>query len=263
MRRLLAMPLLATITPVSAQLPPPAGPLPMIQPLMIQPLPDDRRFGHLPYADVGAAALVAAPPGFAIGQPCRVQPPVAAALAELTTAETASGIAGTLHGVSCYRSIAHQRSVFCRKGRFCVENEGRARQVAPPGYSEHETGYAVDFAVRPAPGCADTRACIAETPAGQWLLANGPRFGFELSFPQGNRQGVEWEPWHWRWVGVDGEDPAAGAAQQVFADARRRFPSFPAVRPIVVVVAVQPPFPPAAPVLPPLSAPMLPPRRRR
>lgn len=263
------MPLLATITPVAAQLPPaPPSPLPPPSPpLMIQPLPDERRFGHLPYADVGAAALVSAPPGFAVGQPCRVQPPVAAAIAELTAAQAASGVPGTLRAVSCYRSVAHQRSVFCRKGRRCVENEGRAHQVAPPGYSEHETGYAVDFGVRPAPGCTDTSECIAATPAGQWLLANGPRFGFELSFPAGNRQGVEWEPWHWRWVGVDGEEPTAGTARRVFAGARARFPAFPAVPPLIVRIAAQPPLPLPLPLpvatLPMPTPPPLPAPRRR
>uniref|UniRef100_UPI00157584AE M15 family metallopeptidase n=1 Tax=Sphingomonas bacterium TaxID=1895847 RepID=UPI00157584AE len=176
----------------------------------------ERRLGHLPYADVGVAALVSAPAGFAVGQPCQVQPAVAAALGELMAAQAASGVAGTVRGVSCYRSVAHQRSVFCH-GRSCVETEGRAHMVAPPGYSEHETGYAVDFAARPSLGCADTRDCIAATPVGQWLLANAPRFGFELSFPAGNAQGVGWEPWHWRWVGVDGEDSAARAAPYINA----------------------------------------------
>ena len=215
---------------------------------MVQQLPvaDERLHGHLPYPDAGTAALAPAPAGFALGQPCRVQPAVAAALSALLAAEAASGVAGDLRGVSCYRSVAHQRSVFCRSGRGCADAERRARFVAPPGYSEHETGYAVDFAVRPAPGCADTSDCIADTPAGRWLLLNGARFGFELSFPQANRQGVTWEPWHWRWVGVDGEEPAAAAARRTFAAARARFPAAPGIAPLVVRLVAQP--------VPPLTA---------
>jgi D-alanyl-D-alanine carboxypeptidase len=228
--------------------------------LQVQPLPpaeNDAMLGHLPYADVGRAALVDAPAGFALGQPCRVRPAVAAALARLLAAKTASGVPGELRGVSCYRSVAHQRAVFCRGSR-CIGGAERARMIAPPGYSEHETGYAIDFAVRPAPGCGDTKPCIAATPAGQWLLANGARFGFELSFPPGNAQGVEWEPWHWRWVGLDGEDRDAADARTVFAPARARYPAQPAVPPIVVRVAAQPPV---LAVAAPVSA-MPPPRRR-
>lgn len=235
--------------------------------LQIQPLPateGEAMLGHLPYADVGRAALVKAPPGFALGQPCRVQPAVAAALVRLLAAEVASGTPGELRGVSCYRSVAHQRAVFCRGGQACAGGAERARMIAPPGYSEHETGYAIDFAVRPAPDCGDTRPCIAATPAGQWLLANAPRFGFELSFPAGNAQGVEWEPWHWRWVGLDGEDRDAAAARTIFAAARTRYPAQPAVPPIVVRVAAQPPVLPLAAPLPAAlpAAPPMPPRRR-
>ena len=238
MRRLLDLPLLAllllTSAPATSQVTVPPGASPLT------PAPDERLFGHLPYADAGAAALVSAPNGFALGQPCRVRPAVAAALGSLLAAQAASGVAGVLRGVSCYRSVAHQRSVFCRTGRNCADAGRRARLVAPPGYSEHETGYAIDFAVRPAPGCADTSDCIAATPTGRWLVANGPRFGFELSFPAGNGQGVGWEPWHWRWVGVDGAEPSAAAARRVFAAARSRYPAFPAVTALIVRVLEQP-----------------------
>ena len=40
------------------------------------------------------------------------------------------------------------------------------------------------------------------TAAFAWLRDNANRFHFELSFPQGNRQGVSYEPWHWRFEGT-------------------------------------------------------------
>lgn len=208
-----------------------------------QPSGDGRMFGHFPYADATPAGLASAPPGFALGQPCRLQPAVIADLARLLAARAASGVPGTLHAVSCYRSITHQQSVFCRSGKLCQDAAARARLVAPPGYSEHETGYAIDFAVRPAPGCRDTDDCIAGTPAGQWLLANGALYGFELSFPIGNAQGVSWEPWHWRWVGANGDAGDAGRARALFAAARARFPASPRIAPPAIRVAQQPPIP--------------------
>jgi D-alanyl-D-alanine carboxypeptidase len=242
MRRPFLLLALSTAAPATAQTPAPAvAPAPL--PPATAPIPSDGRlFGHFPYADIGSTGLVSAPAGFAIGQSCRVQPAVADALALLLAAKAAAGVPGTLHGLSCYRSIAHQRSVFCRAGKNCRDAAARSRTVAPPGYSEHETGYAIDFAVRPAPGCPDTSDCIARTPAGAWLLANAARFGFELSFPSGNAQGVTWEPWHWRWVGVIGEAPGARPARVLFGTARTRFPAAPAVLSPAIRVAEQPPI---------------------
>ena len=39
------------------------------------------------------------------------------------------------------------------------------------------------------------------TPVFAWLVKNAAAHGFELSFPKGNPQGVNYEPWHWRFVG--------------------------------------------------------------
>ena len=249
MRRFLLLPILLAAVPAAAQtaagaLPDPApagGSVPAIGSVTTaQPTADGRLFGHFPYPDT-PAGLVSAPRGFAIGQPCRLQPAVVESLTLLLAAKAASGVPGALHGVSCYRSIAHQQAVFCRRGKNCRDPASRSHQVAPPGYSEHETGYAIDFAARPAPGCADTTDCIAATPAGEWLLANGPRFGFELSFPAGNAQGVTWEPWHWRWVGANGDAAEAATPRALFAAARSRFPASPAVLTPTISIAEQPP----------------------
>lgn len=212
-----------------------------------------RLYGHLPYAEADPATLVEAPPGFAVGQPCQVQPALIPDLVRLIAAVHDAHLGGALRGVSCYRSIVHQDRVFCeapRPGKPCVDPAARAESVAPPGHSEHATGYAIDFGERPEGACADVEPCIADTPLGQWLTLNAPDYGFELSFPSSNSQGVTWEPWHWRWVGTSNSEPGALAARALFADARQQFPANPRIPTIVVRVIAQPPLPasPAEPV---------------
>lgn len=195
------------------------------------PFPDGRLLGHILYLEAPLVELVEAPPGFAIGRPCLIQHDVAPDLARLIDAAAAApGIRGGLRAVSCYRTVAHQRAVFCSQigpHKRCKTAAERARTVGPPGYSEHGTGYALDFGVRPSAGCPDVNPCIATTPAGAWLLAHATEYGFELSFPQGNAQGVTWEPWHWRWVGTSIEEPGAAKARMIFARARTEYPASP------------------------------------
>ncbi|WP_294105300.1 M15 family metallopeptidase [Sphingomonas sp.] len=192
---------------------------------------DGRMLGHIRYDEARPTDLVAAPPGFAIGAPCRVRPEVAYDLGRMLAAADADPqVKGRLRAVSCYRSIAHQRQVFCsaigpkKRARDAAD---RARFVGPPGYSEHATGYAIDFGTRPSRGCADVSSCFAGTAAGRWLMLHGPDYGFELSFPAGNAQSVSWEPWHWRWVGTSMLIPGASAARATFATARTIFPARP------------------------------------
>lgn len=76
----------------------------------------------------------------------------------------------------------------------------RAKVSAPPGRSEHHTGYAMDIGDATQPK-THVNVTFEETRAFEWLRKNAPRYSFELSFPKGNSQGVSYEPWHWRYVG--------------------------------------------------------------
>jgi D-alanyl-D-alanine carboxypeptidase len=73
--------------------------------------------------------------------------------------------------------------------------------LAPPGFSEHQTGWVLDIGDWE-DAEADDNPLFERTKAFQWLKANAARFQFELSFPPGNWQGVSYEPWHWRYVGT-------------------------------------------------------------
>lgn len=214
---------------------------------------DGRAFGHLPYGDAPETELVTLPSEYSVGGPCRVRSDMLPDLLRLFEAARGDpAVMGQVKALSCQRSIARQRGVFCRGGG-ASDAADRAISVAPPGYSEHASGYALDFAVRPANGCPDAEACMAATPAARWLRANAPRFGFEQSFPGANKQNVKWEPWHWRWVGATSSVPGAAKARFVFAKARSLYPADPAVLPFVVKFASQPPVPVTAPPLLPVK----------
>lgn len=158
-----------------------------------------RLFNHFPYEVAAREDLVR--PSSGAGSRCTaVHKEMREALEELLReARTDEAAGSSLILLSCFRSPKHQERIFCGGRRTFAAMGRRAQQVAPPGFSEHATGLAVDFGDRS--GRCRLTACFATTRAGQWLSANAARFGFELSFPEGNPQGVAFEPWHWRWVG--------------------------------------------------------------
>lgn len=203
---------------------------------------DGRVLGHLPYGDAPPGELVPVPAGLAVGG-CLLRRDVLPDLQRLLAAAvTDPTVGGSVLALSCHRSLAYQQAVFCRETQTAAGE--RAISVAPPGHSEHATGYALDFAFRPRRNdCPDAEACIAATPAFRWLVRNAPRYGFEMSFPAGNRQRVKWEPWHWRWIGATRGVPGAARARALFARARASFPADPAVRPEPVVLTTAPPPP--------------------
>ena len=106
----------------------------------------------------------------------------------------------TLLVSSAYRSYAVQQQTY----QYWVSVNGQqvADQLsARPGYSEHQTGLAIDFA---SPEGCRLEGCYRDTLAGQWLAKNAPRYGYILRFPNGRQSvtGYHFEPWHYRYVGV-------------------------------------------------------------
>lgn len=102
---------------------------------------------------------------------------------------------------SGYRSYDYQVALYSGY----VTSMGQAQadtQSARPGFSEHQTGLAVDF--EPASKKCELAQCFAQTPEGQWLLANAYKYGFILRYTDANQSvtGYEGEPWHYRYVGV-------------------------------------------------------------
>jgi LAS superfamily LD-carboxypeptidase LdcB len=76
----------------------------------------------------------------------------------------------------------------------------RAKHVAPPFWSEHTAGYAVDVGYN-GEDILTTKA--ADTSGYKWMKTEGnaAKFGFVESYPKNYSKGAGWEPWHWRFVG--------------------------------------------------------------
>ncbi|QNO38447.1 M15 family metallopeptidase [Protaetiibacter sp. SSC-01] len=131
------------------------------------------------------------------GQPVRQV--LVADLLRMQADMAAEGI--TLRIGSAYRSYADQQSIY---NRF-VRNEGVAgadTHSARPGNSEHQTGLALDL--DDGTGC-NLSVCFKDKPGGIWLAANAWKYGFILRYGDGWNPivGYTFEPWHYRYVGVD------------------------------------------------------------
>ncbi|MFW5940730.1 MAG: D-alanyl-D-alanine carboxypeptidase family protein [Chloroflexota bacterium] len=84
------------------------------------------------------------------------------------------------------------------------------RLSAPPGHSEHQLGTTVDFGSPELAEMLDEafiqfHPAFDQTSEGEWLHENAYRYGFVLSYPEGayERTGFYYEPWHFRYVGVE------------------------------------------------------------
>ena len=114
--------------------------------------------------------------------------------------ETAQQEGITLQVLWAYRSPQLQRDHFEEAKRKHGRRNG-IRWLAPPGFSEHQTGWVLDLGDGEDPE-ADDNPLFERTRAYRWLEKHAAIYHFELSFPPGNWQGVSYEPWHWRYVGT-------------------------------------------------------------
>jgi D-alanyl-D-alanine carboxypeptidase len=168
---------------------------PATTPPMPSPTANDTLLGHFPYAEAPHSELAPIVDDGSI----LLRKSAAQAYRSMVAAARQEGI--TLVCISGFRSKTDQNSLFfdVKAERAQVATE-RAKVSAPPGYSEHHTGYAVDVGDGNVPAM-NLNPNFDKTAAYRWLQANAARYSFEMSFPKNNRQGVSYEPWHWRYVG--------------------------------------------------------------
>lgn len=130
------------------------------------------------------------------GREYRLTPCAAAAWRSMKAAAAADGV--VLELISAFRSIERQVEILKEKIAEGQTVEKILSASAPPGFSEHHTGRAIDIDTD---GAAPLEIEFERTPAFAWLAGNAARFGFVLSFPEGNRYGYQYEPWHWFYTG--------------------------------------------------------------
>lgn len=131
------------------------------------------------------------------GQQLRAE--AAQAARTMMDAAKAEGVALTVS--SAYRSYAVQQQTY--QHWVSVNGQKVADQLsARPGYSEHQTGLAIDFS---SPEGCRLEECYEDTRAGRWLAKNAQNYGFILRFPKGQQAvtGYLFEPWHYRYLGKD------------------------------------------------------------
>jgi zinc D-Ala-D-Ala carboxypeptidase len=100
----------------------------------------------------------------------------------------------SIYIVSAFRSIDRQIEIIRGK----LVNGQPINKIleinAPPGFSEHHTGRAIDVATYGGP---ILEVEFEQTTAFYWLQSRANDFGFYLSYPAGNALGYQYEPWHW------------------------------------------------------------------
>jgi D-alanyl-D-alanine carboxypeptidase len=129
-----------------------------------------------------------------------VAKPAADAYVLLKAAVTKAKL-GTLCINSGYRSYSSQTLIHDAKVALLGKTAGE-KLAARPGYSEHQTGLAMDISTTQL-GCRI--GAFGASRASVWIAANAWQYGFVVRYPNGKTPitGYVWEPWHLRFVGLE------------------------------------------------------------
>ena len=141
-----------------------------------------------------------------MGYPTELRRVAVGPLVDMIRTMQAEGLQPTI--ISGYRSYSAQ--AIARQKWLEKEPERANILSAPPGFSEHQLGTVVDFG---SPELAEIvgqediefHTYFYKTSEGIWLLENAHKYGFTLSYPfeAFDITGFFYEPWHFRYVGVE------------------------------------------------------------
>ena len=98
---------------------------------------------------------------------------------------------------SAYRSYKDQEEVY--QTYYNLYGEAYVKKYAArPGYSEHQTGLALDVASK-------SNSIFEQSKEFTWMKENAYKYGFVLRFPKNKVDitGFKYEAWHYRYVGKD------------------------------------------------------------
>ena len=153
---------------------------------------DVRVLGHFPYQEAAYENLIEIQPNILVHKG------MYNSLKDMKDDAEKDGV--YLVFLSGYRSIKLQKQIFysLKSIRNQIASE-RARVSAPPGYSEHSTGFAIDIGDAYARE-TDFEESFENTSAFKWLKNNAAKYHFRLSFDK-KQISVDYEPWHWRYEG--------------------------------------------------------------
>jgi D-alanyl-D-alanine carboxypeptidase len=159
-----------------------------------------------PYREPPASDLVRVFPDLR-GDRARLVREAAEAFRRLETDARRDGVRIAI--LSAFRGSAEQDLLFRRATRK-YGSPGRASMVVKPGgFSEHQTGRAVDLGDKDRPD-KNFKQSFERTAAFLWLRRNAARYGFTLSYPVHDPPRTTYEPWHW-FHGRTEAGPASGA----------------------------------------------------
>src|SRR3989475_3759741 len=127
------------------------------------------------------------------GREHMLAPAAAAKWREMSASALFHGV--VIKNVSAFPSADRQAEIIRAKLAEGLSLDAVLCVSAPPGYSEHHSGRAID--VTTDEGAAPLEPEFEKTRAFRWLSKNSGRFGFVLSYPAGNPYGYDYEPWHW------------------------------------------------------------------
>lgn len=101
---------------------------------------------------------------------------------------------------SPYRSYKRQNELYTNySNKDGVQNADT--YSARPGYSEHQTGLAMDLSTTSNQNIGD----FEKSKEFKWTKENAHKYGFILRYPKGKEYitGYIYEPWHYRYVGIE------------------------------------------------------------
>jgi D-alanyl-D-alanine carboxypeptidase len=137
------------------------------------------------------------------------------AFGRLAAAADAAGV--PVRARSGYRSYQDQAVTF-QRWQSTLGDDAAESQSARPGYSEHQTGLALD--VVPRNGACQDFGCFADTPHAAWLAEHAAQFGFVVRYQAGQEAvtGYTAEPWHLRYVGLEAAAALAASGAHSIED---------------------------------------------